>query len=219
MAQEYNSTARDTLCLQHFAHIAALTRFSLYRQHPKVAITYARSSRSHNHDSKVPELALCVSLSSASAAAFSRSLKTTPPRRAAESTMRRQSLCQASHQHRKHAIIFICFLSAAHSNSTLQCIHMQRRFARRQKVIERDSFGQIGAQGVVNQLFGIQSAARVLGARRCATGPRRHTHTHMLFALSTVHARFDDQRRPGLVLMLVTSSNDAPSPLLFILPQ
>lgn len=82
---------------------------------------------------------------------------------------------------------------------------------------ERDSFGQIAAQGVVNQLFGIQSAARVLGARRCATGPRRHTH--MLFALSTVHARFDDQRRPSLVLMLVTSSNDAPLPLLFILPQ
>jgi hypothetical protein len=58
---------------------------------------------------KCPKLALCVSLSSA----FSRSLKTTPPRRAAESTMRRQPLCQDSHQHRKHAIIFICFLSAA----------------------------------------------------------------------------------------------------------
>jgi hypothetical protein len=135
---------------------------------------------------KCPKLALCVSLSSA----FSRSLKTTPPRRAAESTMRRQPLCQASHQHRKHAIIFICVLSAARlyiiyiQVYTTYKVGMRARFARRQKVNrERDSFGQIGAQGVRRWInFLVFSRRRESWAR--ADAPLALVDIHTCFLLS-----------------------------------
>lgn len=200
------------LVVRRFARIAALTRFSHFRQHPKwqlpmraartITIQSARNSLSVSLVSVTQQLSLAQNNAAPAARCWIDN----------EAAVALSSPTAPTSQTRNY--FYLPSLSSALSDmykfTKSVCARSQA------KSESRDSFGQIGAQGVVNQLFGIQSAARAREswARRCATGPR---HTHMFFALSTVHALFDDQRRPGLVLMSVTSSDDAPSPLLFIL--
>lgn len=175
--------------VRRFAQIAALTRFSHFRQHPKWQLPM-RAARTITIQSARNWLSVSL-VSITQQLSLARSLKTTPPpRRAAESTMRRHSLCQAQpHQHRKHAIIFICLLSAAHS-PTYTNIWSRYALAGK-KWIERFIRSDWSSGGGESTFWYSVGGARLsLGRADAPLALVDSTHIHTCFLLSRPCTRF-----------------------------